>query len=262
MSIPTREEFPAKVIALVTARFPLVRIRPVNERFSLVVNGHVASLENIYRMASLRPNDMETHVKRWIVELLRAAEGNLDQAGTFEELKDRIYPIILPCDAHEASADIVIAQPFVDGLMISYAIDSDRTISYISREHFERWNISIDLLHDTAMANLIERSEAISAHAAQDESGRVNLVLFQQMDGYDASRILLPTLHARLREYLGSPFAAAMPNRDILLCFRADPENVRRLRSQISDDFRSMPHQITDRLFLVTPDGIAPHVRE
>ncbi|HWP41141.1 MAG TPA: hypothetical protein VNL70_09465, partial [Tepidisphaeraceae bacterium] len=78
------------------------------------------------------------------------------------------------------------------------------------------------------------------------------------MDGFDASRLLLPTLNSRLREHLGSPFAAGIPNRDILLCFRSDPSTVGRLRDQIARDYRQMPHPITDRLLLVTPDGIAP----
>jgi hypothetical protein len=78
------------------------------------------------------------------------------------------------------------------------------------------------------------------------------------MDGYDASRILLPMLHDRLREYLGSPFAAGIPNRDILLCFRNDEETVDRLREQIGKDYRQMPYQVTDKLMLVTADGIAP----
>jgi hypothetical protein len=86
----------------------------------------------------------------------------------------------------------------------------------------------------------------------------VNLILFQTMDGYDASRVLLPTLHDRLREYLGSPFAAAIPNRDILLCFRNDEETVGRLREQIREDHGKMPHGVTDRILLVTADGIAP----
>jgi hypothetical protein len=77
------------------------------------------------------------------------------------------------------------------------------------------------------------------------------------MDGYDASRVLLPTLHERLRPYLGSPFGAAIPNRDILLCFRNDTETVARLKNQVGEDYRSMPHQVTDQLLLVTPDGIA-----
>jgi uncharacterized protein YtpQ (UPF0354 family) len=97
----------------------------------------------------------------------------------------------------------------------------------------------------------------MAAHAAQDEDGKINLILFQTMDGYDASRILLPTLHDRLREHLGSPFAAGIPNRDILLCFRNDDETVARLREQIADDYRKMPHQVTDKLLLVTADGIA-----
>src|SRR5206468_11400673 len=119
--------------------------------------------------------------------------------------------------------------------------------------------MTTDELHETALNNLITRSEAISAHAAQDEDGEINLILFQTMDGYDASRILLPTLHERLREHLGSPFAAGIPNRDILLCFRDDDETLDRLRKQIATDNRTMPHPVTDKLLLVTPDGIAPH---
>ena len=85
----------------------------------------------------------------------------------------------------------------------------------------------------------------------------MNLVILQIMDGYDASRLLLPTLHDRLRRFLGSPFAAGVPNRDILLCFRNTDEMVSRLRKQIRNDYREMPHQISDRVLLVTPDGIA-----
>ena len=85
----------------------------------------------------------------------------------------------------------------------------------------------------------------------------MNLILFQTMDGYDASRILLPTLHERLKEHLGSPFAAAIPNRDILLCFRNDDATVKRLESQVATDYCSMPHPVTSQLLLVTADGLA-----
>ncbi len=108
------------------------------------------------------------------------------------------------------------------------------------------------------MENLVRRSQQMTAHAAQDESGRINLILFQTMDGYDASRVLLPNLHDRLREHLGSPFAAAIPNRDILLCFRNDDDTVERLRDQIAADHQKMPHGVTDKLLLITQDGIAP----
>jgi hypothetical protein len=255
---PSREQFVQQVLQVVAERFPLVKISRGEQPFSMKVNGHVASLENLYRAVALHPPEEAKHqIERWIVELLRASEGSPDRHGSFDELKDRILPMILAEKDLPAHRNTV-TEPLVEGLHIAYAIDSDRTIAYIPEVQFEGWNVSKDDLHDAAIENLVSRSESMSAHAAQDAEGEVNLILFQTMDGYDASRVLLPTLHERLREYLGSPFAAAIPNRDILLCFRNDEETVSRLRDQIREDHGKMPHGVTDRILLVTADGIAP----
>jgi uncharacterized protein YtpQ (UPF0354 family) len=294
MAALSREEFHDQVVQIISARFPLMKIEPGDGSFSLSINGAVAPLENLYRGAVHfeDPADITHYVERWAVELLRAAEGLPDQAATYEEVKDRILPMLVRTSAlakddddetgegddeeeipgattvpatstgsggsSSAAGGAIVSQPLLDGLQIAYAIDHDRTIAYISRSRFEKWGITIDQLHETAIENLTARSEAIAAHAGTDENGQVNLILFETRDGYDASRILLPTLHDRLREHLGSPFAAAIPNRDILLCFRNESDMLDRLREQIGEDYRSMPHQVTDKLFLVTPDGIAP----
>lgn len=258
MASLTREQFAEKVVAIIRDRFPLIKIAPGDGSFSLSLNGAVAPLENLYRSAAIHPDDLKHHVERWAVELLRAAEGTPDQGGKFEDVKERILPMLVRINDEESAPGGMVTQPLVEGLSIAYAIDHDRTIAYISKSRFEQWGVSLEELHQLAIDNLTARSEAISAHAAQDENGNVNLILFQTMDGYDASRILLPTLHDRLREHLGSPFAAGIPNRDILLCFRDDPETIDRLKQQIAEDYRRMPHQVTDQLLLVTPDGIAP----
>jgi len=254
----SREQFIERVIEHVREKFPLAKIARAEQAFSVKVNGHVASMENLYRMTVLRPTDLNRHVDRWMVELLRASEGTPDQTATFDELKERIFPMVISHTTTDLSRGTMVTQPLVSGLMVAYAVDQDRTISYIPQRIFEDWKLTVDELHEIALNNLVAKSEAINAHAAQDEEGNVNLILFQTMDGYDASRVLLPTLHDRLREYLGSPFCAGIPNRDILLCFRDDPETVERLGQQIADDFKSMPHQVTDKLLLITPDGIAP----
>lgn len=256
MSSPTREQFVDQVVKYVHEKFPLVKISPGKEPFSMLVNGHLASMENVYRMAVLQPEDMRHHIERWVVELVRASEGTPDRGGSFEELRDRILPMIV-ADAERDRRTMVI-EPMLEGLSVAYAIDSDRTIAYIPEAQFNDWAIDRETLHEAAIENLIKRSEAMSAHAAQDEEGKINLILFQTMDGYDASRVLLPNLHEKLREHLGSPFVAAIPNRDILLCFRNDDETVARLREQIEADHKRMPHGVTERLLLVTPDGIAP----
>jgi hypothetical protein len=256
MAALTREQFIDQVLQYVKEKFPLVKIARGAEPFSMLVNGHLASMENVYRIAALQPNETRHHIERWVVELVRASEGTPDRTGSFEELRDRILPMIV-ADG-ERDRRTMVTEPLLEGLSVAYAIDSDRTIAYIPEQQFKDWSIDRQTLHETAIENLVKRSESMSAHAAQDEDGKINLILFQTMDGYDASRFLLPNLHEKLREHLGSPFVAAIPNRDILLCFRNDDDTVERLREQIEADHRRMPHGVTERLLLVTPDGIAP----
>jgi hypothetical protein len=254
----SREAFAQHVIEAVRGRFPLVKIARAEQPFSLRLNGQVASLENLYRASKLSPENLKHQIERWAVELLRASEGSPDQGASFDELKDRIFPMIISQQMVDPDSPSMVNQPLVAGLHVAYAIDSDQTIAYIPKPQFESWNVTIDQVHEAAIHNLVGRSEQIAAHAQPDANGRVSLILFQTRDAFDASRVLLPTLHERLREYLGSPFVAGIPNRDILLCFRNEPEIVDNLRKQIAADYQSMPHQVTDKLLLVTPDGLAP----
>jgi hypothetical protein len=257
MSSITREQFVQEILRIIPAKFPLVKVTRAEESFSMRINGRVEPLESLYRTVVLDPDDMRQHVERWVVELLRAAEGIPQGAGGFEDFKDRIFPLVL----NERMANTVhretLTQPLVPGLCLAYGIDSDRSIAYIPQLQFELWNMPLEDLHETAINNLVSRSEAMNAQVAQDESGKIDLIIFQSGDGYDASRILLPTLHERLREHIDSPFVAAIPNRDILLCFRNEPETVARVKTQVEEDFRRMPHQVSDRLYLITADGIA-----
>jgi uncharacterized protein YtpQ (UPF0354 family) len=164
-------------------------------------------------------------------------------------------PVITPEDTE--ATQLIVSQPLVKGLVVAYGLDSDRTISYVTPQRMAQWNVTHDQLHEAALNNLAARSETLNAHAAQDEQESVYLILFQTLDGFDASRILLPNLHEKLRGHLGSPFAAAMPNRDILLCFKNDQPTVEKLLPQVKSDYEQMPHQLSDKILLVTADGIA-----
>ena len=259
MSSLTREQFVQQVIDIAHGKFPAAKIARADQPFSLRVNGQIASLENLYRSAVLQPEQTNDFIQRWMLEIVRASEGKPDLNARFDEIAERIMPVVVREEATSSQSASMISQPYVSGLSISYAVDSSRSLWYVSPETLKKWNVTIEALHEKALENLVNRSQAIAAHAAQDAEGKVNLILFQTMDGFDASRILLPTLHDRLREHLQSPFVAGIPNRDILLCFRNDEETVGRLRQQIQNDYRKMPHPVTDRLLLVTPDGIAPH---
>jgi uncharacterized protein YtpQ (UPF0354 family) len=191
--------------------------------------------------------------------LLRAAEGNPDRNASYNDVADRVMPVILTTEAFEAARGAMIGQPLIEGIYVTYVIDGDRTITHIPATQFKKWAIELDDLHEKALANLISKSETLAADAAHDENGKINLILFTVGDGYDASRMLLPNLHERLRGHLGSPFLAAVPNRDILICIRNDATILDSVKEQIAKDYRTMPRQITEKLFLVTADGLAPN---
>ncbi|MGC4033081.1 MAG: DUF1444 family protein [Tepidisphaeraceae bacterium] len=256
----TREQFAQRVIGIVRQRFPLVKISRSDQPFALRLNGRTASLENLFRLSVLAPDDVRHQVERWAVELLRDAEGAPDRFASLDEVRDQIMPLLVASDVEELKKSKIVTQCVVDKLAVTYVLDGDRTIAYMPNDVLDRWGIDVDELHDLAIGNLVQRSQAIQGHAAQDEEGNINLILFQTLDGYDATRLLLPSLHDKLREHLGSPFVAALPNRDILLCFRNDEANVQRIRAQVAEDYRSRPYQVTDAVFLVTADGVAPYL--
>ena len=202
----SRDQFAQTVIERVRDRFPLVKIARAQQPFSVRVNGHVASLENLWRVHQLKPMQLQHHIERWAVELLRAGEGSPDRDGDFEDVADRLLPMILPCEESSGTSPVkgltiggapgtehLASQPLVPGLCIGYVIDGDRTIAYISWDTLRRWGIELDELHEKALFNLVQRSENMNARAAHDENKVINLILFQILDGFDASRLILPS---------------------------------------------------------------------
>ena len=182
MSQPTREQFLEQVLSHVKTRFPLVEITKAPE-FAVSVNGNVASLENLYRIILLQPERSDRHIDRWMVELLRAAEGSPDQSANFEEVKTRVMPMVLAETATDKDGAMV-SQSLLPGLRIVYALDNDRTIAYIPQQVMEGWGITMEQLHETALDNLVDHSKEIGGQAAQDEDGTINLVILQTLDGF------------------------------------------------------------------------------
>jgi hypothetical protein len=253
---PTREQFAHRVIQIIRKRFPLMKVGRARASFSLRVNGKVCALEDLYRQAVMAPKAMPGIVEQWALGLLRQNEGVPESNESFEELHARIMPLLSSSPSADEESQCV-ERPLVADLCIVYVVEGE-PLQRVTVPMLRRWGIDADELHEAALANLVARSEAVVAQAAADASGRISLIQFQCRDGYDASRILLPTLHERLREHLGSPFIAGVPSRDLLLCFRNTQDVVDRMRQPVREGFRHMPQQLSERLLLITADGIAP----
>src|SRR5262245_47731763 len=142
MSQLSREQFAQRVIEIVRAKFPLVKIGRAEEpSFSLRVNGRIEQLENLYRDAVLHPDRVQEQVEAWTLALLRVSEGMPEVMADFDEIRPRVLPMVISQAVAEASVKSMVSQPLVPGLRVAYAFDDRRTITYIPPMLFERWNV-------------------------------------------------------------------------------------------------------------------------
>src|SRR5687768_3758928 len=111
MSKPSREQFAQQVIEIVRAKFPLVQIARAEQPFAMRLNGHVAQLENLYRITRLRPEHVREDIERWAVDILRVSEGMPQDEETFEDMRPRILPMLLPETSHDPDVAMIVNQP-------------------------------------------------------------------------------------------------------------------------------------------------------
>jgi uncharacterized protein YtpQ (UPF0354 family) len=255
----SHEEFLAAAAEVARRLYPDAEIG-TGEDFCLTLDGQVVFLENVYRKAAAEPERCEELLEGFLLRVPDAADVP-DEIPPWEQVRERIMPQIFPRSKVTPLRGRIplTTQEFVNDTVIVYVIDEQDAYRSIRRDDLQRWGVDMETVHRQALENLTSRSTGMQVQAIPDEGGNIIATIFQQGDAYDSSRLLLPALHENLRPVLGSPFLAGIPNRDFLVCFRTDADDLRdRLAAQIAADFGKMPYPITDQLFLVTADGVAP----
>lgn len=183
-----------------------------------------------------------------------AALGSL-QLGVehLDEVREKIYPFIRP-DSFAVDGGRLTRSEWLANLNIAYVIHISRGFRYITDDDLERWGLELHDLHQLAMSNL---SQLPIPNAPSDvPAGSLPFVMVATRDNMEASRLLSPQLYEHFAEVLGGPFIAAIPSRDALILFPNHKEMRRSLQQTVRKDFEQTAYPITDRLFLVTPDGI------
>jgi uncharacterized protein YtpQ (UPF0354 family) len=143
-------------------------------------------------------------------------------------------------------------------VLICYAISADKAFRFVSGWDCDRWGIDSQRLHEVAMFNLEGLPWPTLMHGSSDSGGGGRLVLIHTDDSFSASRLLHPNLHKLFFKNLGSPFLAGIPDRDTLVAFSNREAMKKRIALQVKKDYNASSYPISSRLFLVTPDGIAP----
>ncbi len=211
-------------------------------------------LGNLLYTIRQRPRDWERIVDEFFEQAVTVM--STDNLGKEElpDCRDKIYPFIRR-DTFAGTRAAVVQSDWLADLRISYVINIPSGFRYITQHDIKRWGIDADELHEVAMKNLT--ALPFPEEPQQIVPGNMPIVFIRTGDNMEASRLLMPGFYERFAEILHGPFIAAIPGRDSLILIPNDVEMRRDFQEVVRQDFKESSYAITDRLFLVTPDGIA-----
>jgi uncharacterized protein YtpQ (UPF0354 family) len=225
----------------------------------LRVNGAdvAADLGNFYSAYARDPSQLDAVVQTFARTLLGIQPDR--SASDYAELAGRVYPILKPilmlAEVRERNLPMLAYREFLADLMIAYVIDEERSFAYINEDHLERWNISVQDLHDQALANLRRRTDEQVKYTTVGE-GEQRLFIFNSGDGYDATRLLLADVLAAWAREVPGHLVIGIPNRDFLIAFSdANSEILRGVAAQVQSDAAQREYGLTEQLFTLA-DGV------
>ena len=223
----------------------------------LIVEGRHLGLENLWRIASGEPRHADELVQHYLEKLLEGdAMGNASMP--FSLVRPRIMPRIQPVSIFEHLDRTQVAHvPFVNDTVIVFVVDLPEVTVSVTVEQMVRWGVQADDLELLARENLARYQPDLKVKMVESENGGRAAIL-SVLDGYDAARLLLDSLHRTLAPQMKGDFFVATPARDMFVAISCDPPDfVNKVQERVMRDFRRLPYPITDALFIVTRDGVA-----
>jgi uncharacterized protein YtpQ (UPF0354 family) len=223
----------------------------------LIVEGRHLSLDNLWRLASRDPSRGPEIVQHYFEKLLEGdALGNA--AMPFALVRSRIMPRIQPVTIfQQLDREQVAHIPFVNDTVIVFVVDMPEVTVSVTVEQMVRWGVQAEDLELLARENLARYQPDLKVKLVESETGG-RAAIMSVLDGYDAARLLLDTLHRTLAPQMKGDFYVATPARDMFVAISCDPpEFVDKVQQRVMRDFKRLPYPITDALFIVTRDGVA-----
>lgn len=256
--------FRQQVVQLARERFPLLDIESTGS-FGLRIEESEIRLTNFYRSYLHRPDQLEAIVLPGITTVVRLQEWGPDQLlPPLDTVADRIMPMLYPSEDAGSSLEAFARIPWVGGLTIMFVIDEDDTYRFVHSSMLKKWETSLDDLQRLAMDNLDEYARThpleVSLIGTQDDP---RMLVPLEQNAYNSVRLLGGDLHVRLRQILGPELVVGIPNRDFFVAVSLEhPRLISQIQQQVLQDFQSMHHPLTERLLVISADGVSEYCED
>lgn len=253
------ELFRTKAVELAQRKFPLLRIE-AGSGFAIKVQDSQIQLANFYRTYLRSTEQFEQIVLPGITALVRLQELGPEQlVPQLNDVRHKILPMLSP--EGETQGHELAEVPWVGGLSVRFVLDEDDSYRFIPEELLKRWDLSEDELHSLALENLsrytAEHPLEVSVVGDEDDP---RILMPTKPDVYNCSRILDQRMHSRLRELFGSELLVGLPNRDFFVAISLRHQKlIQEVRDRVSEDFSTLHHPLTERLLVISADGVSEY---
>jgi hypothetical protein len=255
------EVFAQRVLELARSKFPLLEAEQ-GEDFQLRLGESQVNLFNFYRSYVNAPERFEEIILPALTTVVQVQEWGGDQTEPpLDSVRDRIMPMLYPSSVWRENFPNFVGMPWVADLMVLYVVDESHAYWYIRDDLLGAWSLTSEELHELALQNLDAYFEknTMEFTLAGEDSGPL-VLMPNRPDAYNTSRILSASFHERLRELLGREFAVGIPNRDFFVAVNlSSPETIEHVRAKVLEDYAQMDHPLSDRLLLVSTDGVSEY---
>lgn len=262
---PPPEEFASRALTLAQRKFPLLECR-LGEDFQLHVGESTVNLFNFYRTFVKTPDRFEEIMLPALTTVVQVQEWGQEQTEPiFDDVQERIMPMLYPETVWKEKFPDFVCTTWVGGLVILYVVDEAQAYWYIRKELLTHWTLDPEDLHEIAIKNLenyFDRQPMELAVAGAEDSGP-RMLMPSRADSYNCARFLSESFLHKLRRVIGGDLAVGLPGRDFFVALSLDSSTmVEQVRKKVHEDFEQMDHPLTDRMLLVTPDGVSELVME
>jgi hypothetical protein len=254
--------FQSEVLAMLKQEFPGRSFRPGKSLDVIVADKAELGLSNLRARLCLaspplsakeRATAARTHFRSMLSIADQRAAGGLEAWASAQE---RVMLQLMPSEYSERFQDdrALVSRPFIPGVATGVVIDGENGYRYVRRTDVVEWKIGLDALFERALKNLEARSKAARL---QSGSGPDRFLAYEEKDGYDAARLLLPWVRSEAAKLLGEPFLASLPNRDFLILWSAQNSAGFQTftRRKARDDYKAQPYPLTPTTLRVWRDG-------
>jgi hypothetical protein len=201
-------------------------------------------LDNLYRRAGPSPDRWPQEMENFVRKLVGAA---IEKRRLDSDLTSRIFPTLKPV----TEADKRLSRlPVSDDLVLVFALDMLRSMSFVTRVQARAWGLSPHELRRVAFDNLAQRNFGMQLDPVR------NTISVNENDGYDAARVLLPGFARRARKLLGAAVHVALPHRDLLMVLDAERADAAGIEAEVETLYRSKAYPLSPRVFRLVDDTL------